>query len=163
MSGSPVYANDGRLIGAVAYGLAFGPSPIAGLTPFEQMDDYMAKGSRPGRVDVDSEMAGAIAASSEVSAAEAEQGLRQLKMPLGVSGLSGARLSKASHSFRSYLPRNTYAAGRAAAAAAGPETVVAGGNLAASLSYGDITQAGVGTATSVCDNQVVGFGHPDRK
>ncbi|MCB0907999.1 MAG: hypothetical protein KDB63_12880, partial [Nocardioidaceae bacterium] len=27
MSGSPVYADDGRLIGAVAYGLAWGPSP----------------------------------------------------------------------------------------------------------------------------------------
>ena len=38
--------------------------------------------------------------------------------------------------------------------------MVAGGNLAASLSYGDVTQAGVGTATRVCDGRVVGFGHP---
>ena len=30
MSGSPVYASDGRLIGAVAYGLALGPSPSPG-------------------------------------------------------------------------------------------------------------------------------------
>src|SRR5688572_12561982 len=37
MSGSPVYAADGRLIGAVAYGLAFGPSPVAGVTPAEEM------------------------------------------------------------------------------------------------------------------------------
>ena len=28
------------------------------------------------------------------------------------------------------------------------------------MSYGDITQGGVGTATSVCDGGVVGFGHP---
>ena len=28
------------------------------------------------------------------------------------------------------------------------------------MSYGDINQAGVGTATSVCDGGVVGFGHP---
>ena len=42
MSGSPVYADDGRLIGAVAYGLAFGASPVAGITPFEDMDDYLA-------------------------------------------------------------------------------------------------------------------------
>ena len=41
MSGSPVYAQDGRLIGAVAYGLAWGPSPIAGVTPFEEMDDHL--------------------------------------------------------------------------------------------------------------------------
>ena len=38
--------------------------------------------------------------------------------------------------------------------------MVAGGNLAASYSYGDITVGGVGTATSVCNNKVVGFGHP---
>src|SRR5512144_311220 len=29
MSGSPVYAPDGRLIGAVSYGLSFGPSEVA--------------------------------------------------------------------------------------------------------------------------------------
>jgi hypothetical protein len=38
--------------------------------------------------------------------------------------------------------------------------IVAGGNLAAGLSYGDVTMAGVGTATSVCNGRVVGFGHP---
>ena len=36
MSGSPVYAADGRLVGAVAYGLA-GSSPIAGITPAAEM------------------------------------------------------------------------------------------------------------------------------
>jgi hypothetical protein len=36
MSGSPVYAADGRLIGAVAYGLA-GASTIAGITPAADM------------------------------------------------------------------------------------------------------------------------------
>ena len=41
MSGSPVYAEDGRLIGAVAYGLSWGPSKIAGITPFEEMDNYL--------------------------------------------------------------------------------------------------------------------------
>src|SRR5688572_20212237 len=34
MSGSPVYTSDGKLIGAVAYGLA-ASSPIAGITPAE--------------------------------------------------------------------------------------------------------------------------------
>jgi hypothetical protein len=160
MSGSPVYAADDRLIGAVAYGLAFGPSPIAGVTPFEQMDDYVATASSSGRVGINKAMARRIASSSDVSSADAQQGLSQLKMPLGVSGVSTGRLAKASHTFRSYLPKNTYAAGRASAAASAPEDVVAGGNLAASLSYGDVTQAGIGTATTVCDNVVVGFGHP---
>ena len=41
MSGSPVYAEDGRLIGAVAYGMSWGPSPVAGVTPFADMDTYL--------------------------------------------------------------------------------------------------------------------------
>jgi hypothetical protein len=40
------------------------------------------------------------------------------------------------------------------------DTIVAGGNLAATLAYGDITFGGVGTATSICNGRVVGFGHP---
>jgi hypothetical protein len=43
---------------------------------------------------------------------------------------------------------------------AGPEDLVAGGNLGAAISYGDITAGGVGTVTSVCDDRLVGFGHP---
>src|SRR5262245_28232537 len=37
MSGSPVYAPDGRLIGAVAYGLTYSPSDYAGITPAAEM------------------------------------------------------------------------------------------------------------------------------
>lgn len=162
MSGSPVYAEDGRLIGAVAYGLSWGSSPIAGVTPFEEMDNYLgSSGARPARhASVNREMAKRIAGSSEVSRAQAEQGFDQLDMATGVSGIGASRLAKLSHSMRSYFPKRAYAAGRASAASAGADDVVAGGNLAASFSFGDITFAGVGTATSVCDGEVVGFGHP---
>ncbi len=34
------------------------------------------------------------------------------------------------------------------------------GNLVATMSTGDIVQAGLGTITSVCGDRVVGFGHP---
>ena len=63
---------------------------------------------------------------------------------------------------RSWFSGGAMVMGRAAAAPAGPtaDDVEAGGNLAASLSYGDVALAGVGTATSVCDGEVVGFGHP---
>ena len=37
MSGSPVYSDDGRLIGAVAFGLSFGSSSVGGLTPARDM------------------------------------------------------------------------------------------------------------------------------
>ncbi len=50
--------------------------------------------------------------------------------------------------------------GRSRAAAAEPTDIVAGGNLAVSLAYGDYSAVGVGTATTVCGGIVTGFGHP---
>ncbi len=159
MSGSPVYAADGRLIGAVAYGLAFGSSPVAGITPFEAMDDYLGAATPPGRIEVDADLSRRIARESDVSAAQAAQGFRQLPMPLGVAGVGAARLDRATG--RPYVAASTYAVGKADGAVAPTAAdIVAGGNIASSLSYGDITAAGVGTATSVCDGRVVGFGHP---
>jgi len=162
MSGSPVYAEDGRLIGAVAYGLAWGPSPVAGITPFEDMDDYLAAGAAPMTVAVGDRAARAIAANSDVTASQASQGFSQLPMPMAFSGLSQKRLSQMKKKGPDYLKvRGAVAMGAASAAAdAGPESLVAGGNLGAAISYGDITAGGVGTVTSVCDDRLVGFGHP---
>ncbi len=162
MSGSPVYADDGRLIGAVAYGLAWGASPIAGITPFEDMDDYLEGTAAPASIKVDKGLAADIARHGDVTARQAAQGFTQLPMAIGVSGLSAKRLAQSEDSDRDYLNlRDTYALGTATGGASpDPSTVVAGGNIAAALSYGDITAAGVGTATSVCDGRVVGFGHP---
>ncbi|MDP2773817.1 MAG: SpoIVB peptidase S55 domain-containing protein [Nocardioides sp.] len=161
MSGSPVYdATDGRLIGAVAYGLAWGSSPVTGITPFEDMDDYLAEAAgRPGRVPVGKTLAQRIARHSDVTAAQAAQGLRQLPMPLGISGVRAQRLDSAQA--RPYLSKRAYAVGTSGVAGnPTAEDIVAGGNIAASQSFGDITAAGVGTATQVCDGRVVGFGHP---
>ena len=162
MSGSPVYTAGGDLIGAVAYGLSYGPSPIAGVTPFEEMDDYLDAGApRPAdKVAVDKAMAAKIAGSSDVSRAAASGGFEQLGIPSGVSGVGSSRLAKLTQSKRAYFPKSTFAAGRVSPGAATADDVVAGGNLAATYSYGDIVFGGVGTATSVCDDQVVGFGHP---
>lgn len=143
MSGSPVYAEDGRLIGAVAYGLA-GTSPVAGITPFEEMDEYL--GSSSLRV--------ASAAPSPAG------GFRRLPVFTSVSGVDQSRLDQAAGD-RRWLRSGIRSAGYSAgASAAGAESIVAGGNLAVAVSWGDITYGGVGTATSVCDLKVVGFGHP---
>ncbi len=169
MSGSPVYV-DGQLLGAVAYGLSWGPSPIAGVTPFSEMDDYLAARRAPRaaqEVEVDRRAARSIARESEVSRSQAAQGFSALPVPMGVTGLSQARLDKA-HRYatkhdKGYLASGTLSSGRIGRTStreAAPETVVVGGNIAASISYGDVTYAGVGTVTSVCDGRVVGFGHP---
>jgi len=161
MSGSPVYDDvTGDLIGAVAYGLAWGTTPVAGVTPFEEMDDYLAAPAAARRIDVTRADARAIAATGDVTVEQAEQGFRPLPVPMGISGVSLGRLADAEP--RPYITRNAVAIGRANPAAAGGDTLVAGGNLAAALSVGDVTAAGVGTVTSVCDGRLVGFGHPMR-
>ena len=167
MSGSPVYAADGSLIGAVAYGMSWGPSKVAGVTPFASMDDYLAApASTVSTVPVTTRAARVVAQESSVTATQAEEGFSQLRMPLGVSGVSSQRLARAEKAGlrkqHRWLQADTYKMGAAAAAGQGPgaDTVVAGGNIAASMSYGDVTAAGVGTATSVCEDRVVGFGHP---
>jgi len=164
MSGSPVYNADDELIGAVAYGLSYGNSWVAGVTPFEQMDDYMVGSSR--RIDVSGRAAQQIARGSRVTAAQADEGFVELQVPLGVSGIKASRLKQAFTAQKKrdarYLPSRAYRMGAAPAAASDVDidTMEAGGNMAAAMSYGEVTQGGVGTATSVCDGKVVGFGHP---
>ncbi|NYD41931.1 hypothetical protein [Nocardioides panaciterrulae] len=163
MSGSPVYDASGRLIGAVSYGLSYGASPVAGLTPYNKMDDYLSAG-KPGdtaKVAVGSAAARTIARHTGVTRRQATQGFSQLPMPVGVSGVGAQRLAQRKPGLH-YLPKDTYAIGRSARAGSGPgpATLVAGGNLGVTLSWGDVTQAGIGTVTSVCNGRVVGFGHP---
>jgi hypothetical protein len=162
MSGSPVYAEDGSLIGAVAYGLTWGPSPVAGITPYEDMDEYMDT-MPPLKVAVGPRLAKRVAAETDVTARQARQGMEQLPMPLSFSGISKRRLNQmqGKNGPDFIKTRGATATGASSSAVdAGPEDLVAGGNLGAVISYGDITFGGVGTVTSVCNNRLVGFGHP---
>jgi len=161
MSGSPVYADDGRLIGAVAYGLSFGPDNVAGVTPAGAMlqltqDPDRSADRRAAARARHVEIAPRAAASSGLTAKQARGGFKRLPMPFSVSGLSASRLAQVAKRFDINRP---LVAGTTATAEPSPP-IVPGGNLVASLSYGDLTYAGTGTATAVCDNKVVGFGHP---
>jgi hypothetical protein len=158
MSGSPVYAADGRLIGAVAYGFSFGPSPVAGITPFAQMQTSLNR-TMPRKVEVGSRTARLLARKAGVSATAARDGFSQLPTPLAVAGVSAGILDR--DRSRPYQPKNAYPVGSATAGA--PPTaadIVAGGNLGVTYSTGDITQGAFGTVTSVCNGLVCGFGHP---
>jgi hypothetical protein len=166
MSGSPVYAADGRLVGAVSYGLAFGSSPVAGVTPADDMKALLttspALRSRPAqRVSLPSALRARVVGSGAATERAASSGLERLPVPVGVSGLSSARLKRAA----SQLDLGDVRLYRSAPAAAAPlvgvdPQIFAGSNLAASLSYGDLSAVGTGTTTMVCDGVVVGFGHP---
>jgi hypothetical protein len=101
-----------------------------------------------------------IVASGAATAAEAAAGLRRLPLPVAVSGTSPARLGRIARVLkRTVAGVHVYPAGRATGAPAAVE-LVPGGNVAAALSYGDYTAAGVGTVTAVCDGEALLFGHP---
>lgn len=178
MSGSPVYMGD-RLLGAVSYGFTLSPSPIGGLTPAEDMVKLLpAATGKAATSGADERLSATMAQdlpqvalpervrddiTARTGAAVPAAAMEPLKMPLGVSGLSGKRLGQVQDvADRAGLSVLAHPAGGAALAAApGPmATPQAGGNFAAVASYGDVTLAGIGTTTAVCGGHALAFGHP---
>ncbi len=165
MSGSPVYTADGRLLGAVAYTLAGGTTPVAGVTPAAEMQKLLTSqgGSNASRatgsartVRVPAFLARRLVSSGSASSAEVGAGMQQLRLPLRISGMSTrSRVRQLSQALGA---RDAQSAGTGTTGEAIP--IVAGSNVAASISYGDVTTAGVGTATAVCGDEVLAFGHP---
>jgi hypothetical protein len=165
ISGSPVYLEvDGepQLVGSVSYGLAAG-SPIAGITPaaeiYKLLDGRVAAAAAP-QVELTAAIERKIVASGAATAEEVAEGLNRLPIPVGVTGVSSARMRRVSRMIRRTVAGvRVYAAGRAAAVPTA-NGLVAGGNVAAAVSYGDVTSGGIGTVTAVCGNEALLFGHP---
>lgn len=169
MSGSPVYAADGRLIGAVSYGLSFSPSMIAGLTPAAEMLELLdsegaaaqrtlAKVADTDTVRLPRAVSRELVASGAATQEEVAGGLSRLPLPVLASG----RVPRQLKQVQTDLPTTglrVYQGSPAPLAGPGTE-IVPGGNLAASIAYGDLTYAAVGTATAVCGDEVIAFGHP---
>ena len=176
MSGSPIYF-DHKLIGAVAFGLSFGPSKVAGVTPAEDMLEILGypeadqpTASRSGtsgsysqqRVPLTARMRETIARATGAQTEDVGSSMEQLKVPVAISGVTG-RAMKAVREVvaKEDLPIVPYTGSSASSATpAEGATLKPGGNFAAAASYGDISLAGVGTTTYVCDGQVLAFGHP---
>jgi SpoIVB peptidase S55 len=170
ISGSPVYVN-GKLLGSVSYALSTDRT-IAGLTPAQPIVDlfgYPRAGSAAtartpkmtARVALTPSVRTAVASASHVTGAAAGS-LGVLRTPVGVSGLTDAGLQRLQTIFnRHHLPYTAFHGGAAASptSVSGP-AIVAGGNFAATQSFGDLTFYGLGTATAVCGDEVVAFGHP---
>ncbi len=70
MSGSPVYI-EGKLLGAVAFAWEFAKDPIAGITPFSQMIQFVRSSDRRITAESNENAAGAVRASSLRSIAAA--------------------------------------------------------------------------------------------
>ena len=166
-SGSPVFVRSGgedKLAGAIAYGLAGGGSTLAGLTPAEDMDDLLAGGAETSAatsLKVSRALAGRMAEETGLSIAETGT-LTRLKTPLSASGLNDRGLRRMQAAIdRQKLPFIAYMGSSATTTLPPmPGRLRAGDSFAAAMSVGDITVAGVGTTTFVCDGQAVAFGHP---
>ena len=165
MSGSPIYAPDGRLIGALSYGLSFGPSRTAGVTPaasmYEILDFHKVSANPYGRhLALTPALQRAVVASGAASASAAADGLAPLPTPLAVSGVGSRQLHRLKASLADLGSFTVFRAGAARAGTADPDRVRPGGPIAAGLSYGDFTAAGIGTVTAVCGKRILAFGHP---
>jgi hypothetical protein len=176
MSGSPVYAEDGSLIGAVSYGLATGPSKVAGITPAADMEkllvDKSSIGAAPqpaGPVAVPSKVQRRVVSSGAASASEADSGMTRLKTPFALAGVGQDRVAQLRKLFRNdgfvkqgyrMVTTGTSTSSSDTTGAPAADKIFPGSNLAAAMSYGDVTSAGIGTTTAVCGKEVLAFGHP---
>lgn len=167
MSGSPVY-HDGDLIGAVAYGFSFGPSRIGGVTPAEDMMEITQSSSSDAtasEVELSKAERRRIARAAGTSTASVDNEFVQLKTPLGVAGLSPRAARKFKQVVkREELPFIAHVAGKSASGSGATLPIAdapsAGESFAGALSFGDITFAGIGTTTMICENRALAFGHP---
>jgi hypothetical protein len=161
MSGSPVYAADGRLIGSVSYTLGRN-TDIAGITPASALLPVLggvphAGGAGVRHVAVSGDQVRALV-DAGVPAATAGGGFNRIALPLAVSGKATKQLLDALKAMPDL--QLVQGAARAGTTPAPATAIHAGGNFVAALAYGTATLAATGTTTVVCKGKAVAFGHP---
>jgi hypothetical protein len=164
MSGSPIYASDGRLIGALSYGISFGATNKAGVTPagamYQLLDDPRATPpTYANHVAIPSQLRDSDASRDAASAAD----LQLLRTPITVVGLPSSRWSELrtrlhqagwqAFSLHAGSARGVQRRGSAA-------SIRPGAPFAVTIASGAYTIGGVGTVTAVCAHKVLAFGHP---
>jgi hypothetical protein len=181
MSGSPIFI-DGKLLGAVAFAWEFAKDPIAGVTPFSQMCQYVRSNDRriaaesksrsdgkfraaalgvPLLIDglTDDGGSGGVKPSNEpISVAGGGLGgMTPIVTPLAASGFGPRALSLLSERLRplGMAPMSGGAAGERIVREEGDRPLVPGSPLSIAMVTGDFDLSGIGTVT-----HVEGFGHP---
>jgi len=138
MSGSPVYF-DGRLVGALAYRLGSLPkTPIAGITPIEDMLDA----SRVAR-----------------SPAADDSAMQRIATPVSVGGLAPALREWVTPRLEELGLVAVSGGGTGSADIVGAE-IAPGAPVGVALVRGDLGMAASGTVTHVDGDNVYAFGHP---
>jgi hypothetical protein len=189
MSGSPIYI-DGKLLGAVAFAWEFAKDPIAGVTPFSQMIQYVRssdrriaaeagelekdRGYRASAMPViplleefaDPSLGGRdLAPSSSAPLAVSGggmAGMTPIVTPLASSGFGPRALSVLSERLRplGMAPMAGGAAPERVIREEGKKPLVPGSPLSIAMVTGDFDLSGIGTVTHVEGDRVYGFGHP---
>lgn len=164
ISGSPLYATDGRLVGAVSYSFAGNQASVfAGVTPAAELYELLEPATpdaAPARV-VPDDSEQRMLTRQGVPEQTASSGAVRLSPDTQIAGL-GSRLDP--RVLRAIARKSGRALPRAAGGGGSQSEqieIVPGGNVAAAHSYGSLALYSVGTASAVCDDVVIGYGHPD--
>jgi hypothetical protein len=187
MSGSPIYI-DGKLLGAVAFAWEFAKDPIAGVTPFQQMVQYVRASDRRiaaeardrsgsgtvqaarvsllpdlERPGLDGE--GAIPSRNEspvAAAGGAVAGMIPIVTPLAASGFSPRALAMLETRLRplGMAPMAGGSAPEHVLKEEAKQALAPGSPLSIAMVMGDFDLSGIGTVTHVEGDRVYGFGHP---
>lgn len=182
MSGSPIFL-DGRMVGAYAYGWAFGKDPVAGVTPIANMlheltrpllvpgapgapplpNTPMAQRRKTRRPSHTARERDALYALTEHARARSRptDGFVPAATPLLVGGLP----PKVAELLRERVAPLGLEVLEAAGSGARPQNktpakYVNGGSVAVTLLRGDVQATAVGTVTYVDGRRAVAFGHP---
>jgi hypothetical protein len=179
MSGSPIYI-DNKLVGAVAFAWPYGKEPIAGVTPFSQMNGFVEmferrdtiKTGKPARVGlrqplvIDGKEFDAVTVSQGFDDAKpsSDDGLwmMPLRTPLSATGFTRNSL-KLLHERCGAFSMMPMQGGATPARIVEEEKnapLEPGSPLAVALIRGDFDLSGIGTVTHVEGNRVYGWGHP---
>ncbi|WP_370617225.1 hypothetical protein [Mumia sp. Pv 4-285] len=159
MSGTPLYAADGRLVGAVAYGQSWAPSDYAGVTPAADLYRAGSYAAGSAAAAIPTKVAAsmrATGASPQASTGAMRRLPTPVTIPAGFSPASAKAIAKKAR-LKNVTFRNGSSSSKTSSTRIG---VSAGSNLAAGYAYGSFPLAGVGTTTAVCGTKVYGFGHP---
>jgi SpoIVB peptidase S55 len=176
MSGSPVYIGS-QLVGSTSYGFFASDQTIMGITPAQPMVDLFdypdtsastsalaaARAASAARTVQLSPALRAVAAQAagKTSTSAFPGTAHQLQVPLAVSGISSRGINKLRTYIKNRLHLSVRVYGVTGSTTSTPSTpLTAGDSLAAGISYGDLTAGAIGTATAVCGDMAVGFGHP---
>ncbi len=180
MSGSPIYI-DGKLLGAVAFAWEFAKDPIAGVTPFQQMVEYVRSSDRriaaeakdignhadarastgTGTAFINDELPAVDLGPLTVSGGSLA-GMRPIATPLAATGFTPRALALLEDRFRplGMAPMAGGAASKQVIDAEGARPLVPGAPLSIAMVTGDFDLSGIGTVTHVEGDRVYGFGHP---